>query len=66
MAQKDDAYADTDSDDCLELKELPGEEDVPVTPLHKLLFADVLQAPRTYIEGSPLEFNFPFIFHIFL
>jgi hypothetical protein len=51
MAQEDDAYADTDSDDCLELKELTGEEDVPVTALHRMLFADVLQAPMNYIEG---------------
>jgi hypothetical protein len=51
MAQEDDAYADTDSDDCLELKELDGEEDVPVTALHRMLFADVLQAPMNYIEG---------------
>ncbi|XP_051201903.1 uncharacterized protein [Lolium perenne] len=52
MAQEDDAYADTDSDDCLELKELTGEGDVPVTALHRMLFADVLQAPMNYIEGS--------------
>nr|XP_051219907.1 uncharacterized protein LOC127337060 [Lolium perenne] len=52
MAQKYDAYADTDSDDCLERSELTEEEDVHVTALHRLLFADVLQAPRNYIEGS--------------
>ena len=39
MSQKDDANADTE------------EEDVPVTALDRMLFAVVLQAPRTYIEG---------------
>ncbi|KAM0824834.1 hypothetical protein ACQ4PT_069943 [Festuca glaucescens] len=52
MAQKYDANADTDSDDCLERSELTEEEDVAVTALYRMLFADVLQAPRTYIEGN--------------
>ncbi|KAK1585200.1 hypothetical protein QYE76_017673 [Lolium multiflorum] len=52
MAQKYDAYPDTDSDDCLERLELTEEEDIPVSALHRILFADVLQAPRNYIEGS--------------
>ncbi|XP_071674254.1 uncharacterized protein [Lolium perenne] len=52
VAQEYDSYADGDSDDCLELKELSGEEEVPVTALHRMLFADVLEAPRNYIEGS--------------
>jgi hypothetical protein len=51
MAQKYDAYPDTDSDDCLERLELTDEEDIPVSALHRILFADVLQAPRNYIEG---------------
>jgi hypothetical protein len=51
MAQKYDAYPDTDSDDCLERLELTEEEDIPVSALHRILFADVLQAPRNYIEG---------------
>jgi hypothetical protein len=51
VAQEYDSYADGDSDDCLELKELSGEEEVPVTALHRMLFADVLEAPRNYIEG---------------
>ncbi|XP_047055774.1 uncharacterized protein LOC124661930 [Lolium rigidum] len=51
VAQEYDSYADGDSMIVLSLRSYPGKRKSPVIALHRMLFADVLEAPRNYIEG---------------